>query len=98
MSDPYEPRFHWEKSDSNMIEMTELLNQRQREIDMKNATKSHDRITQCVNACAGIENPEVAIREAISSLKDLLILIPDVPPWALENAQNALAKLQPKQG
>lgn len=61
-----------------------------------------DRTIQCVNACAGIENPEEAIREAREALDGLLSLGKrDLSNPKYEgyftSAKNALAKLQPKQ-
>lgn len=54
----------------------------------------------CVNACAGIEDPGAAIREAREALFALLALREngDVPSWTAQwdRAEQALAKLQPK--
>ena len=59
------------------------------------------RLVECWNACAGIEDPAEAIREARVALFALLALREngDVPSWTAqwEHAEKALAKLQPKE-
>lgn len=64
-----------------------------------------NRIANCVNACAGIENPEEAIREARETLFKIMSL--QYSPYRIDDtvvadksyilAEKALAKLQPKQ-
>lgn len=41
------------------------------------------------------ESMREAIKSAFPAFSDLWNLCPDVPPWALDNADAALAKLQP---
>lgn len=46
-------------------------------------------------ARAEIEAMREAIKSAFPAFSDLWNLCPDVPPWALDNADAALAKLKP---
>ena len=61
----------------------------------------YQRARICVNACAGIEDPAEAIREARGALFALLAVREngDVPSWTAQwdDAEAALAKLQPKE-
>ena len=61
-------------------------------------TANVKRIVQCVNACAGIEDPEAAIREAKDTLKAMILLCEVFGhECSVDSARQALAKLQPKQ-
>lgn len=46
-------------------------------------------------ARAEIEAMQEAIKSAFPAFSDLWNLCPDVPPWALDNADAALTKLKP---
>lgn len=64
-----------------------------------------NRIANCVNACAGIENPEEAIREAREAIENIVSVgreyyDMDMGPSGMEAialCEAALSKLQPKQ-
>lgn len=60
-------------------------------------TANAERIVSCVNACAGIEDPAAAIREAVLAMDGILhSQIAIIPARHRAKLESALAKLQPK--
>ena len=89
----------WDFDGENWI--TDMANKEVLNLDSIHS-KNADRLVACVNACAGMADPAAeiqamreAIKNAFPAFSDLWNLCPDVPPWALDNADAALAKLKP---